>query len=125
MPDRRPLPKGEKGFEPGPRKVGDDNDLRDVYLRDVYQNTTSLVSVTPAGELGNGISSQPSISRDGRFVTYASEANNLGKNDTNGVRDIYQFDALSGTTNDHHVFTYNYSGMDRVAEVASSKGGLQ
>ena len=50
---------------------------------------------------GNGNSHTPSISNDGRYITYASDANNLLQNtsdDSNNHRDIFVFDADTNQT---------------------------
>ena len=56
------------------------------------------VSISSTGELGNGSSNSPSISADGRFVAFASEATNLIPDDTNGVTGIFVHDRLTGET---------------------------
>jgi Tol biopolymer transport system component len=54
---------------------GDNNQLRDVFVRDLVNDTTTRVSVTSAGiESATGLSMTPSISGDGRFVSFASLA---------------------------------------------------
>ena len=47
-----------------------------IFLRDTQANTSTLVSQS-AGNAGNGASSQPTISADGRFVAFTSAATNL------------------------------------------------
>jgi VCBS repeat-containing protein len=47
------------------------------------------VSVSSAGEQGNDLSFEPSISADGRFVAYRSFASNLVEGDTNNTTDIF------------------------------------
>jgi hypothetical protein len=47
------------------------------------------ISVSPAGAEGNGPSTAPAISGDGRFVAFASAATNLVAGDTNGLPDIF------------------------------------
>jgi hypothetical protein len=47
------------------------------------------VSVSSAGQQGNGFSSLPSISADGRFVAYQSNASNLVEGDNNETADIF------------------------------------
>ena len=47
------------------------------------------VSVSTAGVEGNGLSTAPAISGDGRFVAFASAAANLVAGDTNGLTDIF------------------------------------
>jgi Ca2+-binding RTX toxin-like protein len=56
-------------------------------VRDRLTNTTTLVSVDSAGNPGNLQSGSPSISADGRFVAFTSEATNLVPGDTNRERD--------------------------------------
>ena len=40
----------------------------------------------------------PSISSDGRFVAFESNANNLALNDTNNAKDIFVHDIATGQT---------------------------
>ena len=47
------------------------------------------ISMTWNGIDPNGPSASPSVTRDGRFVVFASEANNLVKGDSNGGSDIF------------------------------------
>ncbi len=56
------------------------------------------VSVSSTGEMGNRASGMPSISSDGRFVAFRSEAEHLVEGDTNGVADIFIHDRMSGIT---------------------------
>ena len=55
----------------------DDNGAPDVFLRDRRAGTTVLVSVTPGGQSGGGLSRLPSISVDGRMVAFQSTAPDL------------------------------------------------
>jgi hypothetical protein len=68
---------------------GDANALEDLFVRDRLAGMTSLVSVSSAGTQQNDYSVSPSISLDGRFVAFESQATNLVSNDTNGYRDIF------------------------------------
>ena len=56
---------------------GDNNSASDVFVRDVQAGTTTLVSVSTNGGVGNGNSYLPEISRDGRYVLFCSAAQNL------------------------------------------------
>jgi Tol biopolymer transport system component len=78
--------------------AGDSNGARDVFLRDRETARTMVISKSLAGSPGNGYSSSPSVSGDGRYVAFASEATNLVAGDTNGVRDIFVRDRQNGTT---------------------------
>jgi Tol biopolymer transport system component len=59
---------------------------------------TERVSVTSNGGQGNGDSSTPSISADGRYVAFGSTANNLVTGDTNGYGDNFVHDRQTGQT---------------------------
>jgi Tol biopolymer transport system component len=73
----------------------DTNDFRDVYLRGRGSLKADgshhlLMSVSPTGEPGNGDSTHPSISDDGRTIAFLSTAANLVTPDPNGFdRDLY------------------------------------
>ena len=52
-----------------------------------------------ASQAGDGFSAEPSISADGRFVAFASEADNLSDEDVDDLtNDIFVRDLQSGTT---------------------------
>jgi Tol biopolymer transport system component len=60
--------------------------------------TTIRVSVASGGTQGNGHSYHPSISADGRYVAFASNASNLVSGDTNGASDIFVHDRVTDST---------------------------
>jgi Tol biopolymer transport system component len=61
--------------------------------------STFMVSVdTPGNNEGNGKSLLPSLSADGRYVVFESNANNLAGGDTNGATDILLRDRLANST---------------------------
>jgi len=76
---------------------GDTNGY-DIFVRDRLIGTTSRVSLTSSGAQGNSSSSEASISADGRYVAFESYATNLVPGDTNGSRDVFVRDRLTGTT---------------------------
>jgi Tol biopolymer transport system component len=55
-----------------------------------------LISAAPDGSAGNGPSLFPSVSADGRYVAFRSEATNIVADDTDTVRDIYVRDRQTG-----------------------------
>ena len=69
--------------------VADDTDRIDVFLRDRQLGTTSRLSLSSAGGQANGDSLHPSISSDGRYVAFASQASDLQAHDTNRKMDIF------------------------------------
>ena len=58
-----------------------------------------LVSQTPGGAAGNGPSSRPAASLDGRFVAFSSSATNLTSDPTGGVPNIFVRDTCLGVSN--------------------------
>jgi Tol biopolymer transport system component len=56
------------------------------------------VTVTSGGLESHGLVDSPSISADGRFVAFSSEATDLVPNDLNGVADVFVRDRVLGTT---------------------------
>lgn len=77
---------------------GDVNGQRDVFLRDLQTAATTLVSVATGGTQGNGGSSLPGLTADGRFVTFSSLATNLVAGDTNGREDVFLHDRQTNIT---------------------------
>jgi Tol biopolymer transport system component len=61
----------------------------DGFVRDVAHHTTTRVSVNTAGEEAKTTVTPPTISADGRFVGFWSDANNLVPGDTNGDGDLF------------------------------------
>jgi Tol biopolymer transport system component len=78
--------------------AGDTNRAVDVFLRDRIKGTTQRVSLGGRGKQANGESEQPSISADGRYVAFQSNASNLVPGDTNGLSDVFVRDRKSGRT---------------------------
>jgi Tol biopolymer transport system component len=76
----------------------DTNSVSDIFLFDLEHGQTVLVSAATNGLPGNGASSHPVMSADGRYVAFASLASNLVENDTNNVSDIFLRDLQSGLT---------------------------
>ena len=67
---------------------------RNVYVHDRADGTTALITVGLGGEPANGPSLFPSMSADGRYVAFQSQASNLVADDTNGVADIFVYDRV-------------------------------
>lgn len=77
---------------------GDGNGVQDVFIHDRVTGKTTRVSVGPGGREGNDDSAYPTISADGRFVAFSSDATNLVKGDSNGYGDFFVHDRQTGTT---------------------------
>lgn len=77
---------------------GDTNNTIDVFVRDLVNNSTVLVSVDSNGAIANGRSGNPNISADGSRVVFTSTATNLAANDANGQADVFVRNLLTGET---------------------------
>jgi uncharacterized repeat protein (TIGR01451 family) len=83
---------------------GDTNTVGDVFVRDRRTGVTERVSVGIKGNEGDGdsnylgIATNPSISDDGRYVAFKSEATNLVRGDRNAATDVFVRDRVAGTT---------------------------
>lgn len=76
----------------------DENGASDVFVRDLQLGTTLLVSRGSNGSQGSAASRHGSISADGRFVAFQSDATNLVLEPALGPSDVYVRDLLLGTT---------------------------
>jgi Tol biopolymer transport system component len=100
----------------------------DVFVRDLTTDLPELVSshdpllpsMTPNGPSSFTLGS---ISGDGRFVAFASEANNLVANDTNGNRDVFVRDRAAGTNILVSVATNGVAGDGISTEPSVSASG--
>jgi archaellum component FlaF (FlaF/FlaG flagellin family) len=85
---------------------GDTNDIWDVFAHDRQTGQTTRVSVSSTGQQANNLSGAGSISDNGRYVTFSSEASNLVPGDTQmcfigswiNCRDVFVHDRLTGQT---------------------------
>jgi len=80
------------------------NGSRGIYVRDLFLNTTQLVSRTPGGAFPNEESTDPVISADGNFVAFVSRAT----------------DIVPGVANVANIFYINRNTL--VTQLASKNG---
>jgi Tol biopolymer transport system component len=80
-----------------------------VYVRDLQQGITRLVSVGIQGKPADGDSWRPAISADGGVVAFVSDASNLVRNDRNHSSDIFLVN-LSGPAGVVELVTRNGKG---------------
>ncbi|MEX1193482.1 MAG: calcium-binding protein [Dehalococcoidia bacterium] len=79
--------------------VPDDDILVDVFIHDTQTGSTDLVSAASPNNQGNGgVSANPAVSGDGRFVAFDADAADLVPEDTNGKSDVFVRDLQAGTT---------------------------
>jgi hypothetical protein len=89
--------------------VRDNNFAPDIYVRDLVNGVTQLISADLSGtQSGNNPSANPMISADGRFVAFESAASDLVGNDSNGNLDVFLRDLQTGITT---LVTINQDGM--------------
>jgi Ca2+-binding RTX toxin-like protein len=98
---------------------GDTNDRynpTNIFVNDLQTGTTKRISVPSDGTQGNNGSYTPSISADGRYVAFYSDATNLVSGDTNRALDIFVYDRGYGTQNPWTGTSgndsYSYTGTD-------------
>lgn len=98
---------------------GDFNGHFDIYVRDLFAQTTTWESVTPSGGAVAHDSRQPSISADGRYVSFASQSPLLVAGDTNLHEDVFLRDRWTASTK-----RINVTSTGQQADLASSTTGL-
>ena len=79
----------------------------------------SILSTGVFGIAGNDTSSRPTISANGQFVAFYSDASSLVSGDTNTVRDVFVRDRDTGITSRISVSTAGVEGDDMVKIVVS------
>ena len=75
----------------------DTNNVSDIYLYEIDTGTISRISENTNGTQSNGVSRNPSLSVDGRYIVFESAATTLISGDTNGVYDIFLYDRTLDT----------------------------
>ncbi|MEM9379917.1 MAG: hypothetical protein AAGB93_08185 [Planctomycetota bacterium] len=76
---------------------GDTNGFQDIFVYRRAAGTIEVVSVADNEDPATGGSATPSISRDGRYVAFASRSR-FDPVDLTGLADIYVRDLVAGTT---------------------------
>lgn len=77
---------------------GDTNLMPDIFITDRRLGTVERISVSNDEKEARGSSFLPSISGDGRYVSFTSDAPNLIDNDTNDMVDVFVRDRKRGET---------------------------
>jgi len=75
----------------------DTNGVKDIFVRDVTGGTTVRISISDSGVESDDHCYGPSISPNGRYVSFSSEGTVLTDGDTNGLEDIFRFDRQLST----------------------------
>ena len=120
--------------------TGDTNDFTDVFVHDRQTGATARVSVDSAGNQAEvppiggvacvtpspfpcGTRAPPSLSADGRFVAFFSEAFNLVAGDSNDFTDVFVHNRLTGVTERVSVDSVGVQGNGNSGSPAISGGG--
>lgn len=75
----------------------DTNNETDVFLYTIGSGQVTRISVSPTGLEGVGPSTAPTISTDGRYISFVTRADNLVAIDNNGITDVVLLDREAGT----------------------------
>jgi hypothetical protein len=94
---------------------GDGNGKADILLRDMASGTTSIVSTGPSGQANNS-SRSPSISANGSWVSFDSDASNLVSGDTGNDSDVYLKNVDSGAVEQVSVRTGGAQATDHPSD---------
>ncbi|MDO8963899.1 MAG: choice-of-anchor X domain-containing protein [Coriobacteriia bacterium] len=79
--------------------TSDTNGTSDIFVKDTTGGTIRRVSTDSSGAQSNGaVDTDPSISADGRYVSFESVASNLASGDSNGVYDVFVKDVATDKT---------------------------
>ncbi len=96
------------------------NNMPSVLLYDREMDTVELASVTHNGSPVNGASFTPSISANGRYIGFTSQASNLVPSDTNRRLDVFVYDRAAGTTERVSVASDGTEGDDNSGALAAN-----
>lgn len=70
----------------------------DVFARSIRHGITARIATSSPGVSGTQTGRDGSVSADGRYVVFQSDASNLVVGDTNGEADVFLHDRLTGST---------------------------
>ena len=101
----------------------DTNSRSDIFVHNRETGETTLVSVDSEGNQTNGWSYTPSISADGRYVAFYSNASNLVPEDTNWTHDVFVHDRKTGETIRVSVDSEGNEGNDASIAPSTSADG--
>jgi Tol biopolymer transport system component len=71
--------------------------LLDLFLCDLESNNMTLITRNSTGASANGDSADPTLSADGRFLLFSSDATDLITGDDNESWDVFLYDQNTGT----------------------------
>src|ERR1035437_117855 len=101
--------------------ANDTNNASDIFVRDLINGTTALVSISTNGGNASGTSRGSVMTPDGRYVAFVSAAANLVSIDTNKIADVFVRDLPTGTTKLVSVGAANNSNPPIISTASSSE----
>jgi hypothetical protein len=104
--------------------VGDTNGKTDAFVHDRTTGVTERVSVDSAGNEGNDISFNGTLTADGSVAAFYSYASNLVVGDTNAAPDVFVHDRNTGVTTRVSVDSAGNEGNGLSATARISADGL-
>ena len=78
--------------------MNDTNGVTDIFIRNMTNQSTILVSANTNGVGGDGASAEATLSADGRYVAFSSGADDLVPGDANQSEDVFVRDLQTSTT---------------------------
>lgn len=113
----------------------DTNNTSDIFVYDLKKCKTIRISVSNDERQANNSSGLPAITKDGRFVGFASSASNLVQEDTNEAQDFFVRDrqnrvtrrvsvANSGQQTDMYSYSGDISDNGRIVIFSSDSSNL-
>ncbi len=106
--------------------ANDTNGQTDVFVKDTLTGALTRVTTDTAGNQatgGIGLSQANTISADGRYVVFTSDATNLVAGDTNGQEDVFVKDLWTGITTRVNTNTAGNEATGQSSGVAISADG--
>jgi len=87
----------------------DTNELEDIFVHDRQTHETVRVSVDNTGQQAEGPSFSATLSADGRYVIFNSDAGNLVADDDNNSTDVFIHDRQTGQTHRLTLVSQSYT----------------
>lgn len=103
--------------------AGDTNGKQDIFIRNLQPGTTERISMGLNDAQPNGDSYAATLSFDGQFVAFTSDAGNLVPGDTNGCTDVFVYDRQTKKTERVNITTDGKQADGRTLPTAVAISG--
>jgi len=102
---------------------GDSNGRYDIFINDRTTGSNEWITRGLNGTQSDGNSEVGGLSRDGRYVVFSSDADNLVEGDTNGTLDVFLRDRMLGVTERESISSGGVEGDGDCASPSVSDDG--